>query len=37
MGQLSLLGKEDGDLEIADDRKRRKGIERDVALSSALI
>ena len=36
IGQLSLLGKEDGGLQIADDRKSRRGIEEDEAQSSAL-
>ena len=36
MGQLSLLGKEDGELKIVDDRERRRGIEGDGAQSSAL-
>ena len=31
MGQLFLLGKDDGELEIADDRKCRRGIEEDGA------
>ena len=37
MDQLSLLGNEDGELEIADERKCRRGIEEDGAQSSALI
>ena len=37
MDQLSLLGNEDGELEIADDRKCRRGIEEDGAQLSALI
>ena len=36
MGQLSLLGKEDGELKIVDDRERRWGIEGDGGQSSAL-
>ena len=36
MGQISLLGKKGGELEIVDDRQRTRGIEGDEAQSSAL-